>query len=293
MTANIYGPLWSALESLPPREIGNHRYLLVNQPAFGIDSAPIQRLGMYKRAALLQQGVDACTNGATPFLLLWEGVTNNKPALRAVQTLCQEGCYACAVSVIDSTLELEQLASALTERCKVQLPEGMEMVLRFFDTRVIGPLIDTLDGDQKHSFFSCATQWLYSGRDGSLEVVPESTPEGADSFSAPLKLSHQQQNELIDAGEADLIIGLLVNANIEPLINLPVPKRHIVISNFLAEAKTWGLSETPEFAGYCCLALTIASDFASIAPWNQWLPEVKAGRLKFANALAMSESETP
>jgi hypothetical protein len=293
MIATTYGPLWSALESLPPRGTHEHRYLLVNQAAFGINSALMRRLARFNRAALLQQNVDACTNGATPFLLLWEGLTNDKPALRAVQALCQEGCYACAVSVIDSTLDLAQLATALTARCAVRLPDDMDMVLRFFDTRVMAELIDVLEPTQKGAFFSCATHWLYSGRDGSLELAPTAEQAGYDSFVTPLTLSLQQQNALIDASEADLLIDLLVNANIEALINLPVPTRHVVISQFLADARAWGLSEIPDFTGYCCLALSIGSDFATIAPWNKWLPEVKAGRLKFGEALSMAESEAP
>jgi hypothetical protein len=105
-------------------------------------------------------------------------------------------------------------------------------------------------------------------------------------------LAPQQQNELIDAGEADLVIGLLANANFEPLIELPVAKRHIVISQFLADAKAWGLSETPDFTGYCCLALSMGPEFATLVPWDQWLPEIKAGHLKFGEALARAESET-
>jgi Domain of unknown function (DUF4123) len=292
MTTGTHGPLWSALESLPPRGAHEHRYLLVNQAAFGIDSPLIRRLGRFKRAALLRQPVDACTDGATPFLLLWEGVSDDKPALRAVQALCQEACYACAVSVIDSTLDLEPLAAALTARCTVRLPDDMNMVLRFFDTRVMTALIDAQEPKQKDAFFSCATHWLYSGREGSLDVAPTAGQAGHDSFVTPLTLIQRQQNELIDAGEADLVIGLLANANVEPLIELPVAKRHIVVSQFLADAKAWGLSETPDFTGNCCLALSIGPDFATLAPWKQWLPEIKAGHLKFGEALARAESET-
>jgi Domain of unknown function (DUF4123) len=287
-----WGPLWKTLLSLFPRGTGEHRYLLINQAAFGANSALMKRLEKFPRAALLHQSVDACTDGATPFLVLWEGWSTDAQQLRTIQTLCEQGCYACAVSALDSSLNIDQLAAALTARCTVRLPEGIDMLLRFFDTRVMDALIDVLKPDQIELLVSCTTRWMYAGREGPLDPVSLSDREGRDTFVTPIELTQKQQNALIDAGEPDLVIGLLVDANIEPLIKMPVPRRYRAISQLIAKARQWGLSETPDFAAYCSLALSIGTGFAEQAPWSELLPEVKAKRLTFSQALATAESQT-
>jgi Domain of unknown function (DUF4123) len=292
MTDNTFGPLWVSLKSMLPRGDNQHRYLLINQAAFGVNSALMKRLGKFKRAALLQQSIDACTDGATPFLVQWEGWSNDESNVRTIQTLCEQGCYACAVSALDSALSIEQLAAALTARCTVSLPDGVNMLLRFFDTRVMDALIDVLTPEQMESLVSCTTRWMYADREGPLDPASLSDRDGNDTFTAPLVLTVKQQNALIDAGEPDLVISQLIDANIEPLINLPVPRRHRAVSQIIASARSWGLSDTPDLAAYSSLALSMGADFASQAPWSELLPEVKAKRLTFSQALTKAELQT-
>jgi Domain of unknown function (DUF4123) len=290
MTTNNFGPLWSSLISQPTRAVDQHRYLLINQAALGHNNALVKKLSKFPRAALLGQSVDACTDGATPFVLLWDGWSNDTSNLRAIQTLCEQACYACAVSVLDSALGIDQLATALTARCTVVLPDNLSMLLRYFDTRVMDALVDVLTREQLISLVSCTTLWLYADREGPLNPFALPDRDGQDKFVSPLVLSVKQQNALIDAGEPDFVISQLLNAQIERLLDLPMPRRYSAISQLIIRARTFGLTDTPDFVAYCALALSIGADFANTAPWSELLSDVKAKRITFSEALTKAEA---
>lgn len=281
-------PLWRGIERLPPRPLNGWRYLLVNQAAFATRMKSIRRLDSIEKHALLNRELDACSDGATPFLLRAEGALGESREARAIRQLCADGCYACAISVLDSPLELRDMAASLTARCNVELPDHLEMLLRFFDTRIMEPLMDAFTLSQTVDFVSCTTEWYYAGRGGELELVSAPVRTGTDSFMSPLRLSAEQQAALIDAGEADAVVDLLARGDVAPLLDLPFAERHAAVVHCLREAHSWGLSTIPEVTAYCTLSLHAGADFSRRMPWSELLLQVQQGSMRFSRAMAIA-----
>ena len=285
-------PLWESVGTLQPRGDAEHRYLLINQAAWHAQPEVIRGLQGFDRVALLGQPESACHDGATPFLLRLDGHIGNIAATRPLRVLCDTGCFASALSVIDARLSMQKLASALSLRCEARLTELQYVVLRYFDTRVLEAMLDVFSASQLCQLVACTTHWWFAGRSGVLEPIHLSDWPAQDSFAPPWQLSQQQEEALLDASDADAMVDLLTRRNVEPLLQMPFVQRHPVVSSLLAQCQHWGLNGTSDQAAYCTVALMRGEDIARASPWDQLLPKVKRGELTFAAALEISAQAT-
>jgi Domain of unknown function (DUF4123) len=288
-----HSPLWRDLESLRPCAPGVQRYLLVNQAAFADHMSPVLGLASFPKCALLRQAEEACRDTATPFVVAMEGALSDTGRARALRRLCDDGCYGSALSVIDSNLSLHDLSNALTARCDAQLPENYDVMLRYFDTRILATLIHVLPAVELEAFFSCAQSWWYSDRSGALVHAFSADAQASEKFAAPLRLTVEQQNALIHAGETDSVIDVLVQNKIELLLDMPYPDRHPTVHRYLLAAGGWQLSSPRDLAAYCTLALVHGEDFALRPPWNEMLAAVKRGAIPLHEAISSIESAAP
>lgn len=287
-----HSPLWHDLEGLQSLAPGIQRYLLVNQAAFAGHMQPVQGLTGFQKCALLKQAEEACCDLATPFVVALEGALSDKGRARALRRLCDEGCYGNALSVIDSNLSLHDLANALTARCEAQLPENYDVLLRYFDTRIMATLIHVLSPVELEAFFSCAQSWWYSDRSGALVQAFSAGVQGSEKFVSPLRLTVEQQNALIQAGETDAVIDVLVQSKVEPLLDMLYPERYPTVLRYLEAARGWRLSSPRDLASYCTLALVNGEGFSLQSPWNAVLVAVKRGEIPLHEAIASIESAT-
>ena len=286
---DLHSPLWRDIEQLQPVAHDGHRYLLVNQAAFSDRMKPIEGLAVFEKHPLLRQEPGACCDTATPFVVRLGDGLSDKAKARALRRLCDDGCYASALSVIDSDLPLHDIANALTARCEAQLPDNFDVLLRYFDTRILASLMSVLTSAQLAAFFSCASQWRYADRNGRLVQAFSTESKVADVFTPPLQFSAAQQNALIQAGEVDAVIDVLTRNKLEPLLDMPYPARHPTVQRQFVTAGQWGLSSTPDLASYCTLALLLGEGFESQAPWDSLLAAVKRGEFNLREAIAEVE----
>lgn len=278
----MQSPLWVSFDALPAPTFGMHRYLLVNQAALRGEHALLARLSRFECRPLFGQSDEACRDGATPFVLRTDFSTGLRSLL---QELMDAACYACALSQIDTSLDIRTLADALTRRCEVLLPDGMEMLLRYFDTRVLMSLLDVLTIEQRRSFLSCASDWWYADREGAMVPSGCNGEADADVFPTPLELSADQERAMIDAAEPDAVIDFIRSSGRHPLFDIPYSQRYPIVHNLVDRARHWGLEDIPDFAAFVTVALSVSSDFDILRPWNELLPQVKAGELTFGTVL--------
>lgn len=280
-------PLWDSIEALPPNPEGTYRYLLVNQAAIPGQRPLLSRLTTLPCQPLFGQDVEACHDGATPFVVR---IDNAPASARAtLAQLADAACYGCALGLIDTPLDLRGIARALTARTDVLLSDGDAMLLRFFDTRVFMSLIDVLDDKQRDGFLSCTTEWWYADREGAMVPSARLGQDGVDRHEAPLRLSPAQERTMIEASEPDAVIDLLVSRGTSSLLAHPYPMRYPIVLGLLQRARAWGLEDLPDLAAFCLLALNGPSDFDTLAPWNALLPQVKRGELTFAAAIELAQ----
>lgn len=289
--STVHSPLWAELQKLLPEAPGDGWYLLVNQAAFANSMKSIEGLASFERQALLGQVADACRDSATPFVVSLRGVSSDQGRMRSLRRLCDDGCYGSALHLIESDLSLPALADELTTLCEALLPDDYEVLLRYFDTRVLAVLTQVMTPQQSVQFFSCARRWQYADRLGKWVQVDVGDARVETAASSHLVLSAAQQNALIQAGEADAVIDLLLRNKIEPLLDMPFPERHPTICRLIETAAGWGLSATADLAAYCSLALLRGVRFDKVEPWSSQLALVKRGDLKFSDALSLVDSQ--
>ncbi len=284
MTMN---PLWHSLSNLPAAALGSNRYLLINQAAWAAQPQLVRALRSFDRHPLLTRDLDACEDGATPFLAQLIDVERQTAALKR---LCDGGCFACGLSVLDSALPLDHLARALALRCDVRMSDGQDVLLRYFDTRVLSVLLQVLTSVQIQQLVSCTDRWWYADRRGQLvELTVDQWPK-CDCFDGPWCMTAVQESLLLEASEADAMLDLLTRHQLPALLDLPYAQRHDVVQGLLDQARSWGLEDTPDQAAFCALGLQQGSEVFQTAGWGRLLAEVRRGDMAFQGALLQYEA---
>ncbi len=106
-----------------------------------------------------------------------------------------------SVSWIDSPYGLETLAPMLTRRLACEIDDGQEVVLRFYDPRILLGLPSALTAEQKRYFFAPVTSWTaweprraaYYG----IEPEPATAEDIARFAHAPISLTLAQRDRLM------------------------------------------------------------------------------------------------
>lgn len=203
----------------------------------------------------------------------------------AWQQFMQRWQYTNALTLLESSLPFEQLSQALHNRTNALLPDTMDVILRFFDTRTLAALINILNPEQLALFTSIAWQWIYIDRYGKAQTLQANRSGIADQFLPPLKFNTLQETQLIDAGEVDAMVNLLINQDDSQLIRLMPPKQYELISNLLSSAKKYQIHQLTEQAAFCRVGLGLGGDFHLQNPWNTELVAVTTGKQTFTNLL--------
>lgn len=284
-----HSPLWADVRSLPKCRAGEFRYVLVNQAAFSERAVCIRELACFDRQALLGQPLSACHDRATPFLIALPAVVTDGSHARILAELCHEACYASAISIIDAPHSLHFMADAMTARCDARLPDGTEAVLRYFDTRIMAPLVTILTEEQHASFFACASAWWFAGRDGHLVQCDLVTPEPAAAVSGSITFSLTQMAAMTEATLSDGLIDVLLQNHLRALLEIPYPLRHSTIERLVAAARTWGLNDQADLLTYCAVALEAGSGFEQTAPWSELLHRVAMAEISFSEAVSAAQ----
>lgn len=262
-------------------------YLLADISA--IPASELSRIiGKTPALDILTQATPVWSECASPVLLHLPRFSEHTANIW--QTFAARWQYANALILIESTLPHTALCHALHARTEAMLPEAIAVLLRYFDTRTFQVLLTTLEAPQRATFLGIASTWLYADRYGSAVTLPGSA-EQADTFIAPLTLTPAQESALIDAGEADTLVNLLLDQGNTTLATLPPYTQHEVIACALDTARTYGIDQLPDQIAYCTLSLALGPGFHDTIDWQPVLSEVRAGRQRFMQAL-LTVSET-
>jgi hypothetical protein len=213
-----------------------------------------------------------------PILVALDVQTVGRTGNQALDWIGERSPYSSSLLLLASPLGMDELARRLTARLDAKLPDNMNVMLRYFDTRIFAELMGVLDDSQKGDFLSPASQWWYVDRRGMLQTVAAAlAPQ--DAFVAPLTLNSAQQNALIDASEPDQIAELLQDAVPDEYGQLPYQDRFDFIVRHAQTAQGFGIMATHEKSFYCTLALMYGEDFASQPAWRNGLTEIRSGTL--------------
>jgi hypothetical protein len=258
-----------------------------------IDAAATRPTNMARELGLGTQAFDILTDkacdwreSASPVLIELPADNANAHVWRSARELLTRWRYANCFVYVETLHGPEEALRMLRQRTEAVLPQNMSVILRYFDPRVFSVLLRAWDADRLQSFLSAGVRWAIPGRRGELQLIECDHSAPTTPFTAPLNLSTTEEATLIDASEADAIVCLLLNQNNSVLQTLLPPEQYEQVSAALDAAKTFRIEQVPDQATFCACALAQGLGFCELPPWAALMPEVRAGRLKFADVAA-------
>ena len=269
-----------------------HRYLLVDMSATrGVNVA--RELALDGHCIDVLSGMPCDWNeSASPVLLELPRAQATAFQVQRMAAWLTRWQYGNCVSFIESQLQMDILATELKARSDALLPDDMPVVLRFFDGRVLLTLLTVLHPEQRTIFLAFALRWAAADRRGKLVLLEPQQRATSTRFAGPIEFDVAQQSAMIDAGEADAIIDVLLNQNDDRLMSMLPPQQHECISNALAHAREFGITLLNEQVSFCSLSLELGERFYEERPWAETMPQVAAGSRRFADVVAeMAEME--
>lgn len=190
-----------------------------------------------------------------------------------------------AVSWLASPLDLPSLATRLTARLDATLTENMEVLFRYYDTRILSSLPDLLSTEQQADFFSIAHGWWYPDRNGDLQSHACTFAE-RDGFVTPILFSQEQEDTMLDAAFPDAVLGALREEYNDLLDGMARGEQYAFVVRQLAKTTALGIDGMIDISRYCLIALTEGEDFANHAPWLDKIAAVKSRTLTLKDLLS-------
>lgn len=254
--------------------------LIVDQAALANDRA-FQQFIRNKTAVNLLHETAAALDGASPLVIDITGLAGNDDGAFTFGVLLEAARWACGVSVVVTHLPFHEAVRELRMRADVMLPDDLEVVLRYFDTRILPVLLDVLEPGQRAAFTGMASAWLYLDRDGNWCTVAMVLQQPQEELTLPLHLSSLQQDALIDAGECDAVLNQMRRMHSDELLQWTPPEQYRQVLPLIGVAYELGIEATATVALFCRLALLHVGQVESDRAWQDGLCEVRDGKKTF------------
>jgi Domain of unknown function (DUF4123) len=215
-----------------------------------------RNIGNRRWLDLLGSAQVAHSVGFMPVLI----AADNDP--QRLQTIAREisrvASYANAVSFLTSPLPLASMQTVLRERSRIELPERLEVLLRFFDTRTLPLLPTLLTPAQYAAFTQDITIWHYLDRWGSLQQLPLAKSSDMSVVAQTpqrLVLNQTQEDMLIDDGLSDAVIDHLLTQGCGGLQDLLPPEQFDKVDPLVARARQQNIREHVQVFAFVANAL--------------------------------------
>jgi hypothetical protein len=196
---------------------------------------------------------------------------------RAITYTVQKSLNTYGISWLISPLDLHTLAARLAQRTEAKLTENMEVLLRFYDTRILPHLHFALSPEQANIFYSVAQAWWYVTRAGKLQECKTQFRE-EDKFRAPLLFTQGEENVLTTLAFPDAVLGKLLEEVPELITTMHRAEQHNFVMRQLDRLQTMGITAMPDIMIYCVICLREGDDFVERSPWIEKWEAIKLGQ---------------
>ncbi len=238
-------------------------------------------------ACLFEGTIQANAEAVAPWLLRIGNADSERRRLRD----CVDAALTYpALSWIVTPLSLDELLTRLRRRLDARLPDSYDVLLRFYDPRVLPMLSARLHEPQQRAFFCVCSQWLYLDRDDKLQRIESVAAREGDILETMLELDANQQNALIAAAEIDVILNDLGNVNMQPFMEMTRTQRYHFAARQLAHTRDLKLEQPHEAMTLCMLALTLGEDFVQQPNWQAALDQVRERQITLDQAIEQMET---
>ena len=267
-----------SLASQDADEAGGHTlYALVDHGAIADLTNRLTRFGV-SWTSLFEGSRDQGALQVAPILVPLHQRGQALASRSALKWLCEQGRFTSSLLFLLSPLDTPTLARRLALRLDATLPDNLDIVLRYFDTRIFDALMTVFDGPQQAAFLSVATTWSSVGRSGRIQTYAASFQED-DGESLPIEFTTAQEKALIEFSEPDQVAMLLRSVVPAEYERIAHAVRHDFLKQHIAAARGYAITSVQEQALFCSLILTEGEHFAAAPKWQQALTDVAASRL--------------
>lgn len=263
---------------------GHTAVLVLDPSGLGADAIPRSLLPAQAVVNLITHQVDAIDR-ASPLAIDLAVAARQAYFTSTLRRLCNRALTANVLSVLHTPLAFDQVVQRLHARVDVRLPDDYAVILRYFDTRMLAPIVDTLMPAQRAAFVGLAADWRYTDRGGVLTALPHVLFQAEEQLAYPLVLSRAQEAALLAASEPDTMVDVLLQQNNQLLTALTPPERYARIRAAMAAAQAVGLTDMNDLIQFCRFDLELGSAFYRAPFWAPIWHAVASGKTPLAHAL--------
>ena len=159
------------------------------------------------------------------------------------------------VSLLIASVPFDELAEHLRQFHLTEIPNGREMIVRWYDGRILPAWLEILEADQRALFTRHLSAWTYFDRFGEPQQLPLPAAGATEPPPAPIRLDDNQLSALMSACEADMMIVDLREVNRDELRSVPYRTLYPFVQEHLLVARQHGLTARPDRLQLLTLAL--------------------------------------
>lgn len=233
---------------------GQHLYALIDHAGAPGLVKKLQRDSTTAWSSLFEGSREQGALEVAPILVhLANGGTGSSE--RSLLNWLHHACrFSTSLIVLNSSLRHADVALALRKRLNARLPEHVDVMLRYFDTRIFESLIPVLDPAQRAEFLGIASRWQWLDRAGLLQRMDAQEQQG-DAWPALFELNTAQQNALIEASSADALVQQM-QANASDLCRDKTRAQlHAIAAQCLPKIGRWAIEDLRTQTLVCLTAL--------------------------------------
>lgn len=214
----------------------------------------LTRLGVRYRS-LFEEHAEASLKDIAPLLVEYPEAAPPPKLVTEIEALASSKP---AVSFWWSALDLEALAQHFHAFHLVKVPEkgGREMLLRWYDTRILPELLSLMTPAQRAVFLDQVQQLHYYDRFGERQewLFTDAPLEGLPALP-PLQLDDAQYARLLDACEPDVAIAQLRRVIPDEMCRLPYRVLHPFVALHMQDTVAHDVDQVDDHVQYLLLAL--------------------------------------
>jgi Domain of unknown function (DUF4123) len=188
-----------------------------------------------------------------------------------------------------SAAELQQRLGAFVD---VHLSDGSNMVMRFFDPRVLPFWLDALAPDERHYLSGTLQHWAFWRTDFDVAIQrfqPETPLPSAPLF--PIRLSSEREATMMNACYPLTLIERLRAEEPEVLAKVPALQRYQFFREQSARAHAHGLEAQGDLEAYCSTAIEFGARFDEDNAVKASMLGIKEGRAFHEVLMAITPSD--
>jgi Domain of unknown function (DUF4123) len=212
-----------------------------------------------------------------------------QPYEKAIALLRDETSGQIAGSFILSSAQPTVLAATLSTLLDVRLDDGTEMVMRFFDPRILPSWLAVINPPYQAYLAEVVHYWAcwQADQTHALLDMQAHTKALVERPDLPMQLSQKQEDKLMQHSYPYMMIEQFLAHDPQALNTAPVAQRYAFLDAQIQRGKGYGLDAHGDLQAYCAVALQYGANFNEDTLVSAALTRIKTDHLPFDEAIAL------